>query len=157
MNLHTSRLAWAFAAALAIPAYVGAAERSHRCAEQIDDAQRLACYDAEYGKPGNGAANGAAATRTQVVQPPDARPVENRSRTRKSVPDLSTASVTALSTFPDGRFRATLDNGNIWTQLEPDRAAVLAVGDKVNIKKALLGSFLMTTPAGVVTRVKQMP
>ncbi len=158
MNTHKLSLLWSIAAASTIPACAFASDRSHRCAELVDDARRLACYDAEYGKPGKGAAAGAPATLAPVVQPPtDARLAQdNKLKAPKSVSVTATASITGLSSLLDGRFKATLDSGEVWTQLEPDKAVVLAVGDKVTIKKALLGSFLLTTPGGVATRVKRV-
>jgi hypothetical protein len=67
-----------------------------------------------------------------------------------------TASISKVDLLRDGRFKATFDSGEVWTQLEPDRAVVLAVGDKVTVRKAVLGSFQLVTPGGLITRVKQV-
>lgn len=151
----------AWVAVVAASPCVHAADRSHRCAEQIDDAQRLACYDAQYGKPDKVASAGPSAAQAPALQAPvpDARPAvaDSKAKAPKSAAQSGnlTASIRALSVFHDGRFKATLDNGEVWTQLEPDKAAVLAVGDSITLKKAMLGSFQLVTPRGVVTRVKQ--
>jgi hypothetical protein len=160
MKTTTSGLAW-LAAALVIPAYAGAQD-THRCAQQFDDAQRLACYDAQYGRPvlvrPSGA--GAGAPAVMPVVPANPAVAESKAKAAKSPPAHSgnfTALISKLDHLRDGRFRATFDNGEVWTQLEPDRAIVLAVGDTVTVKKAVLGSFQLVTPGGLFTRVKQSP
>lgn len=47
-----------------------------------------------------------------------------------------------------------LDNGQTWT-LE-DGPAILRAADAIVIKRAALGSFLMTTPTGRVYRVRRL-
>jgi hypothetical protein len=165
MNARKTGSFCVLATALAIPAYA-CAEDSHRCAQQFDDAQRLACYDAQYGKPMIvRPSSGAAAAPATVAAPVVAAPVVAAPAVAASKPRAAkvavpagnfTASISKLDLLRDGRFRATFDSGEVWTQLEPDKAVVLAVGDKVTVKKAMLGSFLLVTPAGIITRVKQV-
>ena len=159
MNARNTNLIWTIAAAVAISLSAGAAETSHRCAEQFNDAQRLACYDAEYGRPvivrTPGAAPGPAAAPVVEARPSVSQPKAEK-KSAAAASGKFTASISTLDLLRDGRFRATLDNGEVWTQLEPDKAVVLAAGDTVTVKKAVLGSFQLVTPAGIVTRVKQV-
>lgn len=162
MNSLDKNLIWTIAVAMAIPLSANAAEGSHRCAEQFDDARRLACYDAEYGRPvivrTPAAAAGPAVVAAPVVEtrPPASQTKAAKKTTAATSSGRFTASIKTLDLLYDGRFRATFDNGEVWTQLEPDKAVVLAAGDTVTVKKAVLGSFQLVTPAGIITRVKQV-
>jgi hypothetical protein len=68
-------------------------------------------------------------------------------------PVIGTSSVTQVSRTANGRFIATLDNGQVWAQLERDTTAEVQVGDQVTVRKASLGSYMMVTRSGVRTRV----
>lgn len=48
----------------------------------------------------------------------------------------------------------TLDDGQVWSQIERDAAVEVAVGDKVTVRPGLLGSNILVTRAGVQTKVK---
>ena len=56
-----------------------------------------------------------------------------------------TSRVTAVSTVPNGGLLVTLDNGQVWQQKTADRPLHIKVGDQVTIKRATLGSFLLTS------------
>jgi hypothetical protein len=150
---------------LAIPLAARAAEPSHRCAEQVSDAQRLACYDLAFGKPARASAAPAAAAASAAKPPPVETPaaqVEKKAQAQipASAPTARsteiTASIAALRQKLDGRYEATLQNGEVWSQLEPDRWVELAVGDTVTIRPAALGSHMLVTKAGIRTRVKRV-
>jgi hypothetical protein len=68
------------------------------------------------------------------------------------------AKVAELSTMPLGELLLTLDNGQVWQQKRSDRAMRIKVGDEVTIRRATLGSFLLTSQAANgsmrVSRVK---
>lgn len=68
-----------------------------------------------------------------------------------------TARIVRVSRVSNDRFQVTLDSGQVWTQLERDSNAEVAVGDTVKIRPALLGSWMLETRAGVRTRVRQAP
>lgn len=61
-------------------------------------------------------------------------------------------SVTHRST---GEFVVTLDDGQVWTQLDSYPVVRLAPGDMVTIKKASLGSYLLVTPTKIAIRVRR--
>jgi hypothetical protein len=66
---------------------------------------------------------------------------------------MGSASVSAVTRRADGRLVVTLDNGQVWSQLERDNATEVAVGDKVNVRRGSLGSYILTTRSGVQTKV----
>jgi hypothetical protein len=147
----------AVAAVLAFPCIAAAAE-SHRCSGVLEDAQRLACYDTAFGKPMRPAASSApapapapapavVATPAAVVTP---APMVHRSAPAQPV----SARISAVSRLSNDRFAITLDNGQVWTQLERDLAAEVRAGDTIQIRPAMLGSWMLETRGGVKTRVR---
>jgi hypothetical protein len=152
------------AAVLALPC-MGVAAESHRCAGVFDDAQRLACYDAAFGKPARPVASPAPAV---PVVPP--APVVQRAAPAEPAPAAPappvppavspppaqpvSARITAVRQLSNERFAITLDNGQQWTQNERDPAAEVRVGDTVQIRPAMLGSWMLETRGGVKTRVR---
>jgi len=69
-------------------------------------------------------------------------------------PNSISARVTAVETRQD-KFIATLDNGQVWSQIELDTRVRLAAGDTVTLRRAIFGSYLLIGPQGVATRVKR--
>lgn len=166
------------AAILAVAPHVHA-QQAPRCSDLYDDAQRLACYDAAFGKPARPAGSGAAtprapaATATAAGAPAAAAPAAVRAapvapappaavstapaasaRAHAAKPSSVSAGVTAVTRRADGRLVVTLDDGQVWSQIERDAAVEVAVGDKVTVRPGLLGSNILVTRAGVQTKVK---
>jgi hypothetical protein len=73
---------------------------------------------------------------------------------RKSTIDAITAKVVALKYDASGHEILSLEGGPVW-QLDGSDA-LLASGDSVTIKRAALGSYIMTTPSGRVHRVHRL-
>lgn len=164
--------------ALAMPLYVVAAGKSHGCAKVRDDTDRLACYDAEFGKPERAATAAAlpppapapASAPAAVPAPPavKAPPVQPEARTERSAAsdaparsmereaprEQFTAVVAEARASGRGIHTVTLADGQVWRQLEPDSAVEIKAGDSVTIRPAALGSFMLVTKAGVRTRVR---
>lgn len=120
---------------------------------------RLACYDAvAKGKapvsapaPETSAAVGSSesakggdAAFGVVKQKPSAKP---------HGPDQITAVVTELTADQLGNVSMSLDNGQSWTFHDPEPR--VRSGDTVTIRRAALGSFLMTTPSRHSYRVQR--
>jgi hypothetical protein len=166
MKTCTRYLVGGVVAALVVPLSVRAAEPA-RCNDLFDDAQRLACYDAAFGKPVHvGAASGApaapvagvAATAT-VAATAAAPPASNggsTSGTAAALPDKFTSSVTAVGKAADGRLIVTLANAQQWLQQEPDTRVEIKVGDTVTLAKMLMGNYGLTTHSGYQLRVKRL-
>ena len=150
------------------------AQQAPRCSDLYDDAQRLACYDAAFGKPArpgtapaappaapaassssvNRSAPATAPTAPAVVPVPPAQAAASAAPAAAALPKNISASIKEVARRPDGRFVVTLDNGLVWSQLERDTVAEVTVGDAVTIRGGALGSYILTTRGGVRTRVK---
>jgi hypothetical protein len=125
-----------------LPLLASGEDSTHRCAQVQDDGQRLACYDAAYGRP---AAHSPAST--------VAKPVKARSADPATAALAGT--VSAVAQLRDGRMTYTLADGQRWTQVEADARVEVAVGNPVTVRRAMLGSYLLVTPSGATTRVRQ--
>jgi hypothetical protein len=66
------------------------------------------------------------------------------------------ARVETVRRQPAGELVLTLDNGQVWAQLEPDPRLRLATGDAVTIRKAALGSYMLVTANRYGTRVRRV-
>jgi hypothetical protein len=64
-----------------------------------------------------------------------------------------TAGVSGFSRSKQGKIQADLDNGQAWELDEAD--PLLAPGDAVTIRRATLGSYLLTTPSKRLHRVRR--
>jgi biotin carboxyl carrier protein len=163
-------------AALSIPFSVHAADPP-RCNELFDDAQRLGCYDAVFGKPLRSgaqatapvapavpvasaapaapvaAASATAAATTAAVMAPQPAPKADAAAAK---PEKFNSSVTALGSSADGRFIATLENGQQWLQTERDSRIEVKVGDAVSLQPMMFGAYTMVTRTGYSIRVKRL-
>jgi hypothetical protein len=176
----------AAAAALLIGHSVHAAERNLQrilaCADEAQEARRLACYDREVAgiKDSEIAASRPPASepnaaRSAPPSPPPAatggaqdsfgvsgsevarkRRIEEEQSTSQAKVSSLTAKVTAVSSRPRGELVLTLDNGQVWAQKKPEAYFPAAVGDAVTINAGALGSYRLVNGnrSTQVTRVK---
>jgi hypothetical protein len=137
-----------------------------RCA-RIDAAdERLACYDA-LGRPVKTLplpAAPASAAADKAPTPEKSSPqaaaggVHAFGLTRHEAPppappDVVRAQVAVVRTDRLGKVHVRLDNGQVWSFTAAD--ALLRAGEAVTIRRASLGSFLMTTPSHHTYRVQR--
>jgi len=61
--------------------------------------------------------------------------------------------VAAVTTDRLGKAHVRLDNGQVWSFTAPE--VLLRAGEAVTIRRAALGSFLMTTPSHHTYRVQR--
>jgi hypothetical protein len=178
-----SVVGWAIAlsAALAVtsgalraqsPSDQGMADQLRSCAAEADSARRLACYDrmstppAAASKPppaappGSGTASGAPAAVPSSTPAAADFGVDNgplQAKQEAPKPKSMTAVVASVSTRPYGELVVTLDNGQVWVQDHAVDYFPLKPGDKVEINKGALGSYVLWVPssrrASKVTRV----
>lgn len=120
-----------------VPALAWAAA-PHPCATVESDADRLACYDRTFGTP---------AEPKPLPDPPPNKP--------EAVPERFTAVVSKIE-WRNGVFVATLDNGQVWMQSERDSRVQIAAQDTVTIRRASLGSYLLSGKQGIAARVKRV-
>ena len=176
-------LGFLLAAALlggASPAVLAAGD-PRSCVTIADDAARLACYDRAMGRtaapkpaPVTPVAPAAAAAATSAAAAP-AAPVKKdpvgefglseqakqakdpaKAAEAAAAPDSITGRVMSVRWRKYGEFVVTLDNAQVWAQIEPMPSAVVRVGDTVTIKKALFGSYTLVTAGRIGTKVRRI-
>jgi hypothetical protein len=173
------RSVMAAAMAIVLPGVmpVTAAERTTdallACANETDDAQRLRCFDAvvaglRKAPPAPAAAAAAAPTPAPAAASPPppaaAAPTpEAKFGARGEIkPDrheeLSelTGTVTALGTKPHGELIVTLDNGQVWAEIQTSSKVRLKTGDTVRIERGALGSYSLIAPNGRSSKVSRI-
>jgi hypothetical protein len=115
------------------------------CAGIVAADQRLACYDAlAEPKPSRPRTAPVDATRP-ASSDSDAKSFglsKSQLPATPEGPKLINARVTQVTVDRLGNVRTLLDNGQSWTFNDPD--ALLKPGDSVTIRRAALGSFLLT-------------
>jgi hypothetical protein len=138
----------------------------YACAGIADDAARLACYDAATGRLRQAESQGQVA----VVDRERARQLERESFGFQ-LPSLSRllgggggeraieniqANVSRVRELANGYHSFVLDNGQVWTQIEPQGVRNVRAGDSVRIERAAMGSFrLISSRGGAGHRVRR--
>lgn len=112
------------------------------CAQQQDRDQRLACFDAEVARLSSPAAvaQNFGVTRAMAQGQP-------------AQPNEITARVTDVATRPHGELVLTLDNGQVWQQIEAAAGWSVKAGDRVIIKSGAFSSYRLLAPSGRTTKV----
>lgn len=77
-------------------------------------------------------------------------------RGRDKRPESIEAVITAIDYLRTRERVITLDNGQVWREMEVVTRARLAVGDTVTIKDAALSSYLMVGPSARAVRVRRV-
>jgi len=144
------------------------------CAGEQDDARRLACFDAAVTQartqptPAVESAAPAAAAATAAAVVPLSK--EERFGLRgdlkqekaKKAPELAElqelrATVTKVAVKPHGELILSLDNGQVWYEIQTSTGIRVKTGDQVTIRSGALGSYSLVAPNGrssKVTRVR---
>lgn len=152
---------------------VAAAEQNSgaECAVIDDPPTRLACFDAAFPRasraspPRQAVAPAAAAAAAATDEPPsEARKFGLSTQQRKAIepkpaqPEMvaTTAAVKTVRRLHPGYLLIELDNDQLWQQTEIDSRVWLRPGDRVTIRRAALGSYLLDTPAHFSTRVRRL-
>ncbi len=156
----------------AATASADAATAARACVSVEKDTDRLACYDRALGRARASSAGDqpVSAVVSSAVDPPVnavAKPVEpvadfgltqQAKHERAGVTPIESvaARVTQVSRNAANRQVVTLDNGQVWTQTEAYVRVRVKTGDAVEIKKAALGSFVLSAPPDGSMRVKRL-
>jgi hypothetical protein len=129
-----------------------------RCRSIHSDRERLACYDRALPP-----LQTPVATTNTGVNPSVNRFGLSAAQQRAADPaahrddvDRLDATVRELRRLSTGAFVLTLDNGQQWQQSEVNSRIWPEKGDRVSIRRGMLGSFLLITPANVATRVRRL-
>jgi len=149
----------------ALPAGVWAADpqldAARQCTQLKDSLQRLVCYDkaltqapaAPVAAPAARAAPAAPAAPAVVAAPapapvaaPELGDESVKTRKQRSLPEEPTsleAKVTDAREIRQGTYRMTLENGQVWQQMDMSTMFQVGAGDTVRIEKGALGGFRM--------------
>lgn len=79
-----------------------------------------------------------------------------RDQNERAEVDHIVAKVASVSERPRGELLLKLDNGQTWTQTERRLGTLIKEGETVTISRGALGSFMLTSEAGVATRVRRV-
>ena len=137
-----------------------------------DDVQRLACYDQLFPRR----LISAPQARTQPATSPAVAPASPQQRPapdpafglteaqrnaaagnseQSKINESISATVTDLRQTSGGEFILTLDNGQIWRQVDLESWAPPQKGDRVTIRRGVLGSFMLVTANNLATHVRR--
>jgi hypothetical protein len=134
-----------------------------KCKEIADPTQRLACFDAASAKieQAADAKDIVILDRTEVkktkrslfgFQLPKIKFFDDDEKDESNVIETTFASVNEIGY---GKYQFEIPDGGTWQTTEPSRR-MLRVGQKVKIKRAAVGSFMMQADNGAYVRVKRI-
>ena len=134
---------------------------SHPCAELAEAQARLNCYDQAFpptataSKPGP---TGRSETEVKQEFGLTDRELEARQPVAERDPEVDRISAVVVEIRkPRGHQRVLeLDNGQTWKLIEGGTRGPLKRGDSVVIRRAMFGSFLLTTPGGIALRARRV-
>jgi hypothetical protein len=140
------------------------------CRSQVDELQRLHCYDAAVDSSTQGSKVPVPARDPVLSQRQQAERAEEPAAARASSPapavpakaartnmPMFSAKVAALSFRPSGAVNVALDNGQVWTQYGPEGRVPLRTGDIVTLRPGLFGASVLVGPSGWITKVHAIP
>jgi hypothetical protein len=151
-------------------------EKVYACMDVIEANERHACFDALIPelRRARGATIAIPATPMPKLQqqtaelgarstPPSpltapATPLENRIGTAPGpVPDRIALAVKSIGAGSDGKLRFTMENGQVWKQVDTTRLRNLGAGPwTAEIRKASFGSYLLTVNKSAAVRVERI-
>lgn len=163
---------------LSAPAFAQEAmAKIYACADMEDAGQRHACFDALVPELRKGRPSATVATpdvnpkqqaeafgTPKAGAPPLTAPVRTPAETKaaaaaqkeQSVDKISLA-VKSISTGGDGKYRFVMENGQIWKQIDTEKLRGIGSGPwTAEIKKALMGSFLLSLGGSRSVRVERV-
>lgn len=141
------------------------------CAAEGDDVRRLQCYDAiatrmrQTGAAATAPASEAATSDRASPANVDGAEAESQfgaangplaAKRAAQRPKEISAAVSAVSRRATGQLEVTLENGQVWLQDQAVEYFPLKAGEKVQIKSAALGSFMLFAPSKRATRVTRI-
>jgi hypothetical protein len=139
---------------------------AYRCAEVQDNVARLACYDEAVGRLRQAETQGqiVALDRERVATlrresfgfslPNFARMMPSFGGGEETLERVEMR-VERIIARAYGRHSFVMSNGQTWTQVEPQSASNVRVGDAVAIRQAAMGSFMLSPEHGAGHRVRR--
>lgn len=147
------------AAAQDAAATPAALEAVYACSSETDQTRRLACYDAAVSALRGAQTSGevVAIDRGNVERMqrdsfgfnlPSIANLMPRIGHDDDVVDRVEVTVARMSTGASGRTTFYMEDGQVWAQIDPERVYNVRAGDTVTIRRAALGSFMISSPRG---------
>jgi hypothetical protein len=140
----------------------GLPAQAYACANIEDASQRHACFDAlvpELKKAGGGTPVAKAPAAQSPLTAPVLTPAEAKAAKAQKEEEIDKVSlpVKAITISADGKYRFNLENGQIWKQVDTVKLRNLGEGPwKAEIRKAALGSYLLTVERQAAIRVERV-
>jgi hypothetical protein len=159
-SLHA--LAWILLCSALMTVDAKAHSNAHPCTAVPEPTMRLACYDAAF-PPAADARKGPVdleAEREKALRDFGLNKVQLQGRQpeyiRDLTPDRIEAVVARVTSRATGERVVTLDNGQVWLLSEVTSKGWLAEGERVVIREAALGTFMLLTPRRVPLRARRI-
>jgi hypothetical protein len=128
------------------------------CARLGDDVSRLACYDAALGVAKSPPAQQSGVGKTDAQAKFGDNGQLHTDHPKADLPKNLTARVQQVMSLPNGLYRLTLDNGQVWRTTQADWALTLQSNDAVTISRKVLGGYEISlaghAPSVSATRIK---
>lgn len=129
------------------------------CARESNDATRLTCYDKLAADNDNRGINASSSTTQQLPGNANAQQTPELSATKPRKSDAPaakeiTSKVVKIEKQSFGRLVFTLENSQVWQQVEAKDFRLLHAGDIVKIKRGAFGSHILVTPSNHTTSVE---
>jgi hypothetical protein len=125
------------------------ADGMRHCASQTDQAQRLACFDALEATLPQVEADRFGLT-VDIARQRDPEAV------RRQQQAVLPGTIAALRHGPRGEYIFTLDNRQVWMQMQVEPNKTFAVGESVHIEHGAMGSLWLAADKNRMTRVKRI-
>ena len=129
------------------------------CAAETDSARRLSCYDrlaVELKKLGTASAPAPPGTRSEAEAEFGLQEGPLARKRQHLQPKQITAVVSRVQHRADGELVVSLDNGQVWRQIESVAYFPLEVGDKIQINAGAFASYILSAPSKRATRVTRI-
>ncbi|HYL70078.1 MAG TPA: hypothetical protein VEY89_02100 [Candidatus Dormibacteraeota bacterium] len=117
-----------------------------RCAQEQDGQQRLACFDALV----------STLPRIKADQFGMTAAIEQQRNPVPTAPEVLVGKISELREAGRGAWLFTLDNGQVWLQVEPQPSIRFAVGESVRIEPGAMTSLWLVADHHRKTRVKRV-
>lgn len=143
----------------------------YACADISEDAARLACYDQSIGRLRAAESEGqvVAVDRAQMQTierdafgfslPSIANILTRRGNNDgdadRDIVERIEMEVARVASRLDGRHSFVMTNGQSWIQIQPNSASNVRPGDTITIRRAALGSYMLSPERGAAHRVRR--
>lgn len=146
---------WLLLLGIATPAT--AQQATHACAGLADPTARLACYDEAFPLAPEVVEEAMQLAEAGFgLDPSPQGPRDAGMSARPPDPDSVESRVERVAHGRGAGRSFHLENGQVWTQTEARSTGQVRTGDTVEVRKGLLGSYQLVTPAGVFLRVRRV-